>query len=75
MIADDLRRQADEFLDLTQLIARVGRDPGERPARPPAGENGRREYAERGNPRNPSNPGLESRYGIRQPGEEDNAEA
>ncbi|KQP96435.1 NYN domain-containing protein [Methylobacterium sp. Leaf117] len=30
MIADDLRRQADEFVDLAQLIPRIGRDPGER---------------------------------------------
>ena len=33
MVADELRRQADEFIDLTQLIARIGRDPGERPVR------------------------------------------
>ena len=62
MIADDLRRQADEFIDLSQLINRVGRDPGERPVRAP-GEGG---------PRGPraASPGLESRYGIRQPGDE-----
>jgi uncharacterized LabA/DUF88 family protein len=34
MVADELRRQADEFIDLTQLIARIGRDPGDRPPRP-----------------------------------------
>lgn len=33
MIADDLRRQADQFLDLVDLQSRIGRDPGERPAR------------------------------------------
>ncbi len=33
MVADELRRQADEFTDLTQLMARIGRDPGERAAR------------------------------------------
>jgi uncharacterized LabA/DUF88 family protein len=33
MIADDLRRQADIFLDLVDLQARIGRDPGERPQR------------------------------------------
>ena len=33
MVADELRRQADEFVDLTHLIARIGRDPGERQAR------------------------------------------
>ncbi|WP_439373625.1 LabA-like NYN domain-containing protein [Bradyrhizobium sp. DASA03120] len=31
MIADDLRRQADVFMDLAELRQRVGRDPVERP--------------------------------------------
>ena len=33
MVADELRRQADEFIDLTHLIQRIGRDPSERPPR------------------------------------------
>jgi uncharacterized LabA/DUF88 family protein len=33
MIADELRRQADEFIDLAHLSQRVGRDPSERPMR------------------------------------------
>src|ERR1700749_4295100 len=33
MVSDELRRQADEFVDLTQLMARIGRDPNERAAR------------------------------------------
>lgn len=33
MVADDLRRQADEFIDLAHLATRVGRDPAERQAR------------------------------------------
>ncbi|MFD1329389.1 LabA-like NYN domain-containing protein [Mycoplana ramosa] len=33
MIADDLRRQADYFIDLVTLKAEIGRDPSERPAR------------------------------------------
>ncbi|MBV9066351.1 MAG: NYN domain-containing protein [Methylobacteriaceae bacterium] len=33
MVADELRRQADEFVDLVHLIARIGRDPGERAER------------------------------------------
>jgi uncharacterized LabA/DUF88 family protein len=33
MVADELRRQADEFVELTQLMARIGRDPAERAAR------------------------------------------
>ena len=38
MIADDLRRQADYFIDLTSLKSEIGRDPSERPMRPvPAG--------------------------------------
>ena len=35
MIADELRRQADEFIDLAQLGQRIGRDPSERPVRAP----------------------------------------
>ncbi|RFB80630.1 LabA-like NYN domain-containing protein [Methylovirgula sp. 4M-Z18] len=34
MVADELRRQADEFVDLVHLSQRVGRDPGERMERP-----------------------------------------
>jgi uncharacterized LabA/DUF88 family protein len=33
MVADELRRQADTFLDLAELMPRIGRDPGERSAR------------------------------------------
>ena len=33
MVADELRRQADEFVDLTSLMPRIGRDPGERGVR------------------------------------------
>lgn len=33
MIADELRRQADEFVDLIHLVGKVGRDPGERAER------------------------------------------
>lgn len=35
MVADELRRQADEFVDLVSLMPRIGRDPNERAARPP----------------------------------------
>ncbi|WP_430512694.1 NYN domain-containing protein [Pannonibacter phragmitetus] len=35
MIADDLRRQADHFIELASLANRVGRDPAERPSRAP----------------------------------------
>lgn len=33
MISDELRRQADHFIDLVSLRAEIGRDPSERPAR------------------------------------------
>jgi uncharacterized LabA/DUF88 family protein len=33
MIADELRRQADHFVDLVSLQSRIGRDPAERQAR------------------------------------------
>jgi len=33
MIADDLRRQADHFIELQSLSGRIGRDPAERAAR------------------------------------------
>ena len=34
MIADDLRRQADHFLELSTLAETLGRDPAQRPPRP-----------------------------------------
>ncbi|GAB5375223.1 MAG: hypothetical protein AcusKO_16850 [Acuticoccus sp.] len=33
MIADDLRRQADNFIELAELQNAIGRDPAERPVR------------------------------------------
>ena len=57
MVADDLRRQCDEFIDLAQLMQKIGRDPSER-----AGRSG----GAAGAPVTPGNPGLERRYGIRQ---------
>lgn len=33
MISDELRRQADHFIDLADLIPQIGRDPGERAQR------------------------------------------
>jgi len=35
MVADELRRQADIFLDIAELQGKIGRDPGERGDRPP----------------------------------------
>ncbi|GGC68975.1 LabA-like NYN domain-containing protein [Chelatococcus reniformis] len=64
MVADELRRQADEFVDLASLMPRIGRDAGERPPRPAAAE---RSAGEGERPR-----GLERRYGIRQADDEPN---
>ncbi|MGV2979171.1 NYN domain-containing protein [Camelimonas sp. ID_303_24] len=61
MVADELRRQADEFIDLANLASRVGRDIAERSPRDRSPE-GRGEER----PRN-----LQSRYGIRQNGDEE----
>jgi uncharacterized LabA/DUF88 family protein len=68
MVADELRRQADEFLDLSQLASRIGRDPSDRPQRNP-GDN--HERPERSRPQPPQSGGLERRYGIRQPQDDD----
>ncbi len=54
MVADELRRQADDFLDIATLEKKIGRDPSERASRAPA-EAGQR-----------PNVALERRYGIRQ---------
>ena len=35
MVADELRRQADEFVDIIELQSKIGRDPSERPMREP----------------------------------------
>jgi uncharacterized LabA/DUF88 family protein len=35
MVAQELRRQADEFIDIKALQNKIARDPGERPAREP----------------------------------------
>ena len=61
MVADELRRQADEFIDLAHLIQRIGRDPADRPVRSA-------DYGDR--PERPertrfAGAGLERRYGIR----------
>ncbi|MDQ4136867.1 MAG: NYN domain-containing protein [Pseudomonadota bacterium] len=60
MVADELRRQADEFIDLAHMIQKIGRDPAERPPRP-AGD-----PAERFDRSRAPSQGLERRYGIRQ---------
>ena len=41
MVADELRRQADIFLDIVELQSKIGRDPGERASRPPRDDRAR----------------------------------
>ena len=40
MVADELRRQADIFLDIGELQSKIGRDPGERGPRAPRDDRG-----------------------------------
>ena len=40
MVADELRRQADQFVDILELQNKIGRDPGERPPARAAGRTG-----------------------------------
>jgi hypothetical protein len=35
MVADELRRQADQFVDIVELQPKIGRDPAERAPREP----------------------------------------
>ncbi len=51
MVADELRRQADQFVDIIDMQNKIGRDPGERPAREPREPANR---ASRATPRNSS---------------------
>src|SRR5690242_7542203 len=42
MVADELRRQADQFIDLADLEDQIGRDPANRPVREPSARPARR---------------------------------
>ena len=44
MIADELRRQADHFIDVSDLMTKIGRDPSERPSRPVDNSNNDDDY-------------------------------
>ena len=66
MVADELRRQADEFLELAHMASKIGRDPSDRPARASMDGGDRPDHRpDRVRPAVPG-PGLERRYGIRQ---------
>jgi hypothetical protein len=55
MVADELRRQADIFLDIAELQGKIGRDPGERVERP-AREPRERQHTPQFLQRGPSTP-------------------
>jgi uncharacterized LabA/DUF88 family protein len=67
MIADVLRRQADDFIDIVSLMPRIGRDMNDRSADMggPMGGNGGPPSPRYQQPA-PATVGLERRYGIRQ---------
>ena len=50
MVSDDLRRQADEFIDLVSIQGRIGRDMNERTQRDFSGP-GQNQGGSRGEPR------------------------
>jgi uncharacterized LabA/DUF88 family protein len=52
MVADDLRRQADQFIDIADLEALIGRDTGSRPVREP------RTFTPRTSPQSPLRDGA-----------------
>ena len=45
MVADELRRQADQFIDLADLESQIARDPAARPVREPGARESRRPAA------------------------------
>ncbi|MBB3808103.1 NYN domain-containing protein [Pseudochelatococcus contaminans] len=64
MIADELRRQADEFIDISQLIPLIGREHGDRAPRQQPETDGRQDDAK-------ARSLVERRYGIRNQANED----
>jgi uncharacterized LabA/DUF88 family protein len=50
MIADELRRQADVFLDIVELQPKIGRDPSERAPREPRERQHTPQFLQRGTP-------------------------
>jgi uncharacterized LabA/DUF88 family protein len=61
MVADELRRQADEFVDLVTLQGAIGRDPAERSERADRGRHGERRAPPERAPAapRPADPGFE----------------
>ena len=75
MIADELRRQADIFLDIVTLQGKIGRDPSERPPREPREPRGPREEREPGHtPQFLQRPATPQRAGAGAPADDDDEE-
>jgi hypothetical protein len=68
MVADELRRQADVFLDIVELQPKIGRDPAERAAREA------REPRERHTPQFLQRPTTPQRAGAGAPIDDDDFE-
>jgi hypothetical protein len=66
MVADELRRQCDIFLDIVELQSKIGRDPSERPARAPRDDREPRgdRGAERSHPQFLQRPAIPQRAGA-----------
>ena len=65
MVADELRRQADVFLDIVELQQKIGRDPAERAAREA------REPRDRHTPQFLQRPATPHRAGVSSPADEE----
>jgi len=75
MVADELRRQADIFLDIVTLQAKIGRDPSERTSREPREPRGPREEREPGHtPQFLQRPATPQRAGAGTPADDDDEE-
>jgi uncharacterized LabA/DUF88 family protein len=64
MVADELRRQADFFLDIVDLQSKIGRDPTDRPARDPRDVREPRQHTPQFLQRGPAGPRTPAPAGV-----------
>ena len=62
MVADELRRQADQFVDIVELQSKIGRDPSERPMREPREMRSRANRAKDASTPHPAIPAAQRRH-------------
>ena len=60
MVADELRRQADVFLDIVELQPKIGRDPSERAPREPREPRHTPQFLQRSTA--PTRPGIDDDF-------------